>query len=902
MAERLIKTIEDFSIGYISSSATENLPDTSSSDARNLNIRDRGQAVSSNGWVPIENIGLLGRIMHTGDFHPTDNERFSPSVIVPDTGDAAIFDLSNQWVKLNNSQITARSGFVFRVASGTIADSASGAVIERSTDGGNTFSTTNTYSNTTGESQTINGGVIIELATGDIIYSVNLSGSTINVVTTASSTDDGATWGAQTHPNTSDAAPAEELTTTYYQQKNGTNTTRLYVFFTKSGAIEAHFSDDRGASFTIATTNPGGTAQPQQAYEARSGEELSADGSFTSITAGSIYVRNNSSGATRFKTANGGVDWASSTEINFPYGLFFARMDRNGSPGGARTGRFYIIGDGRSRSQLVMGRFARPLGISKPAAKPTLADVGSGRTGTYEINYTYYDTLTTQESAPSEIEQITVADGNIDVTPTASTEINVDRIRFYLRKQATSTTPEFSTALFAGEAGNVASAFSISETDIDILLRNQTVDKTVGGSVVPSFRIFEQHQGRLLMASDVPYDVGSVSVTNGSKTVTGTGPTWHVGMQEKFLQVDGDSRRYFIQAVTSTTSITLSTDFQGTTNTNAGYSIGIDQRVGRYSHVLRPWATKSHLTIPMEVRFGDDITGLKSYSNDLAMWFTEDNVHAMSGTLQSGPSFSITPLVRGVGCISHRGIVQVNDVVFWVSKNGFESWSNFRGYRRISEDRVDADFTGFKFGEDFTFCVVDPIEEEIHIFLTKGTNARVPDTRLRYNYKDDAWMKGDFNGFMTAGVLARTSGDLPEVRFMYYDETDSRPMSLSRTVAAEGPATGTISGTVQSATAGDPVTLTIDDGTLDTTDDALQGRFLTMQQASSGDTQSIRIASNTGTVITGEAGIAFPTFVPVNGDRWSIGGIDSRWKTPALVLGSQEGITLTEVHVAFEIV
>ena len=478
----------------------------------------------------------------------------------------------------------------------------------------------------------------------------------------------------------------------------------------------------------------------------------------------------------------------------------------------------------------------------------------------------------------------------------------MDRIRFYLRKQATSTTAEWSTALFAGEAPNTAVAFSITETDINILLRNQTVDRTIGGSAVPSFRIFEQHQSRLLMAGDVPYDTGSVSVTNDSKTVTGTGTDWHIGMEGKFLEITGDTRQYLIETVASTTSITLVSEFQGTTNTNAGYKIGIDQRVGRFSHNLRPWATRSHLGIPMEVRFGENITGIKSYSNDLVIWITEDNAYAMSGTLQSGPTFSITPLVRDAGCISHRSIVQVNDVVYWVSKIGLESWSHSRGHRRVSEDKIDADFAGIVFGETFTFCVVDPVEDEIHVFLTKAATARVPDTRLRYNYKTDTWMRGEFNGFIAAGALSRTSGDLPQVRFIYYDETDSRPMSLSRTIQAEGAGNGTLSGNVSSATTGDPVTLTIAAGALLTTDDALQGRFLVTQQASTSTTQSIRIASNTATIITGEAGVSFPSFTPALDDRWSIGGIDSRWRTPALVLGSQEGITLTEVHVAFEIV
>lgn len=902
MPLRSLASIEDFSGGLVSSMAPENVPSTASPSARNLNLRDRGEASLLTGFVPIENIGIAGRILFTGDFHPTADERFSPSVIVPDTTNSALFDLDNRWVDLNTSQITLKNGFVLRVATGTIAAAATADVVQRSTDGGLTFSSSATLTNGTGESQTINGGVLLQLQDGRVISNVNLSGATVNIVDTQATDNNGGTWAAQTHPNTSVAAPAEELLTFYYQIRGGSNGGRLIINFVRSAATEVQFSDDRGGSFTAATTDPpGGTTAQNQAYEAESGQELTT--TFGAVTAGTVYFRENVASPTIFRSVNAAVDWNTTTEINFPYGLFFAELDREGLPGGVKIGQNFVVGDGRARTVLFNGHSATPLGVARPLTAPSTGTTGTGRTGTYEASYTYYDSRTRQESAPSDTTEQILTNQNITITPTASTESQVDRIRFYLKR--TDAGNLFATAYLAGEAGNVAAAFTVADSDLTILGRAIPVDEAVGGTIVSSRRIFEQHQSRLVMAADVEYNTGSVSVTNGSAAVTGSGTAWHVGMENKFFQRDGDTTRYLITSVANATSLTLFTDYQGDTNANAGYNIAIDPSEVVFSRVLRPWIIKSAQNQLMFLRFPSAVTGLKSYSEDILLVFTEDNVWAITGMLSDSPTFERTILIRDAGAISSKSIIQVQDTVYWISKSGFESWSRNKGYVRLSDGRVADRFDGQLFGERFSFCVNDPVAEEIMIFTTTLAASLAPDTRLRYFYKSDRWMSGEFNGFATAATIARTAGDLPEVRIVYYDETNSRPMVVSRTIYAEGIGTGTLSGNVSSATSGDPITLTIAAGALETTNDALTGRFLAVVRTSgtnAGTFQSIRIASNTTTVITGEAGVAWPLFTPQLDDRWSIGAIESQWQTPDLVMGTQDGLHVQEVQMAFEIV
>lgn len=72
------------------------------------------------------------------------------------------------------------------------------------------------------------------------------------------------------------------------------------------------------------------------------------------------------------------------------------------------------------------------------------------------------------------------------------------------------------------------------------------------------------------------YTAGTVSVTDGSQTVTGTNTVWtsiHVG--QWFEVSDGsDSRWYRISAVASNTSLTLENFYQGTSGSGKTYRIG----------------------------------------------------------------------------------------------------------------------------------------------------------------------------------------------------------------------------------------------------------------------------------------------------------------------------------------
>lgn len=72
------------------------------------------------------------------------------------------------------------------------------------------------------------------------------------------------------------------------------------------------------------------------------------------------------------------------------------------------------------------------------------------------------------------------------------------------------------------------------------------------------------------------YTTGTVAVTNGSATVTGSGTTFTAAMVNRYFQItdaDGDGLWYKVASYTSATVITLENYYQGSTDGSANYQI-----------------------------------------------------------------------------------------------------------------------------------------------------------------------------------------------------------------------------------------------------------------------------------------------------------------------------------------
>ena len=69
---------------------------------------------------------------------------------------------------------------------------------------------------------------------------------------------------------------------------------------------------------------------------------------------------------------------------------------------------------------------------------------------------------------------------------------------------------------------------------------------------------------------------GTVSVVQGSASVTSTGVDWSGVPATAIFYIDGDARSYELAAAPGPTSLTLATAYQGITNPTSDYSLSID--------------------------------------------------------------------------------------------------------------------------------------------------------------------------------------------------------------------------------------------------------------------------------------------------------------------------------------
>ena len=96
-------------------------------------------------------------------------------------------------------------------------------------------------------------------------------------------------------------------------------------------------------------------------------------------------------------------------------------------------------------------------------------------------------------------------------------------------------------------------------------------------AVVASTHEWPELWDRSFFTTVAAYTTGTVAVTEGLTTVTGTGTTFTAAMVGRKFRAGSDTAYYVIAAFVSTTEVTLEAAYQGTTATGATYSIYQDE-------------------------------------------------------------------------------------------------------------------------------------------------------------------------------------------------------------------------------------------------------------------------------------------------------------------------------------
>lgn len=121
------------------------------------------------------------------------------------------------------------------------------------------------------------------------------------------------------------------------------------------------------------------------------------------------------------------------------------------------------------------------------------------------------------------------------------------------------------------------------------------------------------------------YSTGSVAMTNASKTVVGTGTSWDSTMEGKVFRVDEFAENFIIETVNTATSITLRSNYTGSTGSGKTYKIDPEGlQVGSFRGVPDDYypVTIDALITPRRLVSADDISLVPNHAPLLhgAIW------------------------------------------------------------------------------------------------------------------------------------------------------------------------------------------------------------------------------------------------------------------------------------------
>lgn len=154
-----------------------------------------------------------------------------------------------------------------------------------------------------------------------------------------------------------------------------------------------------------------------------------------------------------------------------------------------------------------------------------------------------------------------------------------------------------------------------------------------------------------------PYETGTVSVTNGNKTVTGDGTTFTSAMVGRKIRVNNEDAYYRIGAFVSTTEVTLEVAYGGDTATAQSYSIFKDE------YRLAPNCDK--YKIMRHIEDGYPLIGMQASAFDILV---------PTPTAEGGPRFEVFSGTKEdtyiTGTVAGSGTTLTGTNTVWASVEG----------------------------------------------------------------------------------------------------------------------------------------------------------------------------------------------------------------------------------------
>ncbi len=138
----------------------------------------------------------------------------------------------------------------------------------------------------------------------------------------------------------------------------------------------------------------------------------------------------------------------------------------------------------------------------------------------------------------------------------------------------------------------------------------------------------------------------------------------------------------------------------------------------------------------------DFVVGMKSFSEDKLIVFNRNSIYAITGTTNLSNSAQ-SLITEEIGCVARDSIVQVGDVIMFLSDNGvyganFQDLYNLRGNDVPLSEAIDATIQGIN-KDNASKAVAVYFDNKYYIAVPVGVNATKNNTILIFNFLNKQW-------------------------------------------------------------------------------------------------------------------------------------------------------------------
>lgn len=162
--------------------------------------------------------------------------------------------------------------------------------------------------------------------------------------------------------------------------------------------------------------------------------------------------------------------------------------------------------------------------------------------------------------------------------------------------------------------------------------------------------------------ANADYTTGTVTATNNSAAIVGSGTVFTAAMVDRWISLDNDGSWYRISAFTDSTNITIDNVYQGTTAAGATFTIGESPEIPEEIQEILPWKAAAAFFIQRRKDSGQAAIWSNMFYTGDAQNSSRDLAKAAGGLLGAKKRYA----ARASTGIAHRN--RRNRRNFWVDR------------------------------------------------------------------------------------------------------------------------------------------------------------------------------------------------------------------------------------------